>query len=61
MRRAIFFALITWLPIVLWAALNERLLNAGTGEPLLKHFGIHVRCLVAIPLFIPTAAAVSVS
>lgn len=51
-RRAVFFALATWLPIVLWAALNERLLDATTGEPLLKHFGIHVRCLIAIPLFI---------
>jgi hypothetical protein len=28
------------------------LLDASTGEPLFKHFGIHVRCLVAIPLFI---------
>ncbi len=51
-RRAIFFALLTWLPIVIWAFLNDRLLDAATGEPLLKHFGIHVRCLVAIPLFI---------
>lgn len=55
-RRAIFFALLTWLPIVLWAALNDRLLDASTGEPLLKHFGIHVRCLVAIPLFILSEA-----
>lgn len=55
-RRAIFFALLTWLPIVLWAVLNNRLLDAGTGEPLLKHFGIHVRCLVAIPLFILSEA-----
>jgi hypothetical protein len=55
-RRAIFFALLTWLPIVLWALLNDRLLDASTGEPLLKHFGIHVRCLVAIPLFILSEA-----
>jgi hypothetical protein len=51
-RRAVFFALFTWLPIVIWAVLNERLLDANSGEPLFKHFGIHVRCLVAIPLFI---------
>lgn len=51
-RRAVFFALFTWLPIVIWALLNDRLLDATTGEPLFKHFGIHVRCLVAIPLFI---------
>jgi hypothetical protein len=51
-RRAVFFALLTWLPIMVWAVLNDRLVHATTGEPLLRHFGIHVRCLVAIPLFI---------
>jgi hypothetical protein len=51
-RRAVFFALFTWLPIAIWAVLNERMLDAVSGEPLFKHFGIHVRCLVAIPLFI---------
>jgi hypothetical protein len=51
-RRAIFFALVTWVPIVVWAALNRRLLESDSGEPLLAHFGIHVRCLVAIPLFV---------
>ncbi len=51
-RRAVFFALLTWLPIMIWAVLNDRLVHADTGEPLFKHFGIHVRCLVAIPLFI---------
>lgn len=50
------FALLAWLPIVLWAFLNDRLLDAATGEPLLKHFGIHVLCLVAIPLFILSEA-----
>jgi len=51
-RRAVFFALLTWMPIMIWAVLNDRLVHADTGEPLFKHFGIHVRCLVAIPLFI---------
>ena len=51
-RRAIFFALATWLPLAVWAAMKHRLLEAESGEPLLAHFGIHVRCLVAIPLFI---------
>ena len=51
-RRALFFALFTWLPLAVWAAVNHRLLDAATGEPLLAHYGIHVRCLVAIPLFI---------
>ena len=52
LRRAIFFALMTWLPLVAWAALNRRLVDGENGEPLLAHFGIHVRCLVAIPLFV---------
>ena len=51
-RRALFFALVTWLPLAVWAAMKHRLLGAESGEPLLAHFGIHVRCLVAIPLFI---------
>jgi hypothetical protein len=51
-RRAIFFALLTWLPIALWALIRGRSIDAATGEPLLQHYGVHVRCLVAIPMFI---------
>jgi hypothetical protein len=51
-RRALFFALLTWLPIIIWAALESRLLDRAIGEPLLAHYGVHVRCLVAIPLLI---------
>ncbi len=58
-RRATFFALVTWVPIVVWAALNRRLLESDSGEPLLAHFGIHIRCLVAIPLFVLAEAAAS--
>ena len=62
-RRALFFSLFCWLPIAIWAFLQNRLLNDSTGEPLLAHFGIHVRCLVAIPLLIlaeaPASAGIS--
>ncbi len=51
-RRAIFFALLTWLPIVIWAAYTGRALSGLAGEPLLQHFGIHVRFLIAVPLLI---------
>lgn len=51
-RRAFFFAMFCWLPIVIWAALESRLLDQAVGEPLLAHYGVHVRCLVAIPLLI---------
>jgi hypothetical protein len=51
-RRAIFFALLGWLPIALWALIRGRFIAASPGEPLLQHYGVHVRCLVAIPLLI---------
>jgi hypothetical protein len=51
-RRAIFLALLTWLPIAVWAALTGHFLTPSAGEPLLQHYGVHVRCLVAIPLLV---------
>jgi hypothetical protein len=51
-RRAIFFAVLSWLPIAVWALLQGRFFAAASGESLLQHFGVHVRCLVAIPLLI---------
>ena len=51
-RRCLVFALVTWLPIVVWAVLWQRAFPGEVEEPLLRHFGVHVRCLVAIPLFV---------
>ena len=51
-RRAVFFALLTWLPIVVWAGFEGRALPGNVDEPLLQHFGIHVRFLIALPLLI---------
>jgi hypothetical protein len=51
-RRALAMALLTWAPITIWALLFSRALPGAVEEPLLRHFGIHVRCLVAIPLFV---------
>jgi hypothetical protein len=51
-RRAILFGLLSWLPIALWALFRGRFFQTATGEPLLQHFGVHVRCLVSIPLLI---------
>jgi hypothetical protein len=56
-RRAVFLALLTWLPIVVWAVTAGRMVTAEAGEPLLQHFGIHVRCLLAIPLLVLAEAA----
>lgn len=51
-RRCLVFALVTWLPLAVWALLWQRALPGEIEEPLLRHFGVHVRCLVTIPLFI---------
>lgn len=51
-RRAVFFALLAWLPIAAWALVTGRALPGTVSEPLLQHFGIHVRFLVAVPLLI---------
>jgi len=39
-----------------WALVNEHLWAAAVSEPLFQHFGVHVRCLVAIPLLIAAEA-----
>lgn len=51
-RRALLLALLTWLPIAAWALLSGRISDAASGESLLRHYGVHVRCLVVIPLLI---------
>ncbi|MCI0410515.1 MAG: hypothetical protein L0191_18475, partial [Acidobacteria bacterium] len=51
-RRAALFALLAWGPAAVWAYLSGRLLPGGAPEPLLSHFAVNVRCLLAIPLFI---------
>jgi hypothetical protein len=50
LRRIGILVAITWLPLAIAALLGHRAFQ-GT-EPLLQHFGVHVRFLVAIPLFI---------
>jgi hypothetical protein len=51
-RRALFFTLLASLPIAIWAWIAGRAISAAAGEPLLQHFGVHVRCLVGIPVLI---------
>lgn len=52
LRRAVFWSLAAWLPIALWAVYAGRAVPGESGEPLLAHFGIHARFLVAVPLLI---------
>jgi hypothetical protein len=51
-RRAVFYALVSWLPIALWVAIAGRAIAGAVDEPLLQHFGVTIRCLVAIPLLV---------
>jgi hypothetical protein len=51
-RRAVLFALVAWLPIVVWAVVRGRAVHGALSEPLLGHFGVNIRCLVAIPLMV---------
>ena len=51
-RRAVFFTLLTWLPLVVWALYKGRILPGGVDEPLVMHFGVHVRFLLAVPALI---------
>lgn len=51
-RRALFWSLLAWLPIAFWAWNNGYLLPLQGDEPLLAHFGINARLLLAVPLFI---------
>src|SRR5262245_65434273 len=57
-RRALVLSLLTWLPLALWAVWRSRAFPGTFDEPLLRHYGIQVRCLVAIPLLV-IAEAVS--
>jgi hypothetical protein len=58
LRRILVFILLTWVPIMIWAIVNRRLFPGIATEPLLQHFGVHVRCLVAIPLLIAAEVVV---
>jgi len=52
-RRALGLALLTWLPIAAWALATGRFGSLDdSGESLLRHYGVHMRCLVVIPLLI---------
>jgi hypothetical protein len=51
-RRAAFLAIVTWLPIALWAFVAGRHAGADDPESLFQHYGVHIRCLLAIPLLI---------
>jgi hypothetical protein len=50
-RRCLALVLITWGPIAIWANVSGYFLPEF-GDPILQHLGVHVRCLLAIPLLV---------
>jgi len=51
-RRALFFSLFCWAPIMIWAIFSNRLIEAKSAEPVLQQFAIHTYCLISIPCLI---------
>lgn len=51
-RRIIFFALLTWLPLLLFSAASGHLLKTSVNVPFLYDLETHVRFLVALPLLL---------
>jgi hypothetical protein len=53
-RRAFVLAMLTWLPIAVWALATGRVGGAAddAAESLLRHYGVHVRCLLVMPLLV---------
>ncbi len=49
--RVLALVSVAWLPVALGAVLTGRAWS-GAEEPLLRHFGVHARCLIAIPLLV---------
>lgn len=51
-RRIIFFALLTWLPLLLLSAVSGQLLEDSVKVPFLYDLEVHIRFLVALPLLL---------
>jgi hypothetical protein len=51
-RRVVVVVLVAWAPLVVWALLHRRAFTAADVEPLLRHFGVHARFLLAVPLLL---------
>ena len=52
LRRTLLFVGVTWLPIIVWAAAAGHLPLSKWQDSITGHLGVHVRCLLAVPLFI---------
>jgi len=60
-RRIAIGVALAWLPLMLWAVWNHLLLAGVAEEPLLRHFGVHARFLIALPLFLASEGFVDLN
>src|SRR5512139_854215 len=51
-RRAVVIALLAWLPLLLLSAVEGRAFGESVAVPFLRDIEVHVRFLVALPLFV---------
>lgn len=52
LRRTIFFCMLAWLPLVIWALATGRGIDQHQPESLLNHYSVHTRFLIALPALI---------
>ena len=60
-RRIVLAIAIAWLPLVVYALWQRRLLPGTVSEPLFQHFGVHARLLLSLPLLIVAEATMRAS
>lgn len=51
-RRTLLLVILTWVPIMVWAAFTGHLHPSVQDDSLMRHLGVHIRCLLGIPLFV---------
>jgi hypothetical protein len=51
-RRAIFWSLLAWVPLLVWAVMKRRVVAGAVDEPLLMHFAVQARLMIAVPIMI---------
>lgn len=51
-RRALAIVAVAWLPVVIGAMVAGQALEGKASDPLLRHFGVHARFLLSVPLLI---------
>lgn len=56
-RRALAITAVAWLPVVIGALVAGQALEGKDTDPLLRHFGLHARFLLSVPLLIYAEAS----